>query len=352
MTDLSVNLHIAHTGIQTGYGKFEAGLWRGLEQAGVTVYPMGWYSAGLEEIIKRSRNGSAVPEKFSRLAPITVVFARPHEKEFWHVRNTRAWLYTMTETDRVDPFWVELINQYYERVLVPCPQLVEVYKNSGVKCPVDYLVPGVDFTVPEPKDRRREGQRVFMTYSLGDTRKGAQLALMAFKMAFGDRPNYQLWIKCTEPGQSWVAGARDPQVRVLTGAMSEMEWFMWLSYANYFIFPSYGEGFGLPPREATLMGVPTAATPWLGMWDVEHWGYPTTISRLRSHSFIPGTVNADGALWAETDLMALKDQLIWLDEHEPEAREKTQQGRDYLLNNFTWKHSASALIKLLQEHGS
>ena len=348
---LTLNLHLAYANAQAGYGKFEMGLWRELVALGVTVTPSGKWTADFAHDLPE-----AVQATLGRRVsgPITLVIGNPFNADPWLVRTTRAWLYTMTETDRMNPKWVAEINARFERVIVPAPPLVQVLHDSGVKKPVHVVPIGIDFVPPlsEPTPWRRKG-RLVLGYSLGDARKGADATIMAFKRVFGKRPEAQLWIKARSYDmgpKSFLDGCQDEQIQILKGSWSEHAWQRLLSMADMFVFPSRGEGFGMPPREAVYYaGLPTVATPWLGMWDAAEWAYPVAIKRMIPAHFSEDTVNAPNALWADPDLEDLGDRLAWLDEHAQEACEKAKDGQRYIAEHYTHRRSAEEMISLLEQ---
>lgn len=348
-----LNLHLAYANVRTGYGKFEIGLWRELVGLGVIVTPSGkWTADFAHDLPDAVRDTLSQPR---RSGPVTLVIGNPFNVDPWLVRTTRAWLYTMTETDRMNPKWVAEINARFERVIVPAPPLVQVLEESGVRKPVHVIPIGIDFLPPlgESVSWQRKG-RLVLGYSLGDARKGADATILAFKQVFGKCPSAQLWIKARSYDmgpKSFLDGCQDDQIQVLNGTWSETAWQRLLSMADMFIFPSRGEGFGMPPREAVYYaGLPTVATPWLGMWDAEEWAYPVAIRRMITAHFSEDTVNATDALWADPDLNDLTTRLAWLDEHEGEACEKARAGQEYIAQHYTHRQSAEKMIELLEQY--
>jgi glycosyltransferase involved in cell wall biosynthesis len=253
----------------------------------------------------------------------------------------------MSESDRVSEKWVKAINKKCAGVLVPCPQLVEIYQQSGVKVPVYDVGCGVDYFVPKYNLNKAPKKINFLTYSYGDMRKGAHLAIVAFKRLFGNKPKYQLWVKSRVSKGSWLAGCKDEQIKLWSGEYTESRWFDLLQNVQGFVFPSYGEGFGLPPREAALAGTPAIATQWLGLWDVQEWGYPVRVKRMLPAQFDFWEANEQGALWAEADVDHLAEQMEWVAENPALAKEKARAGRDYLLDNFTWAKTARRIIEVI-----
>lgn len=320
----------------TGYGKMELGILSGLMATGAKVAMVDQFTAPTHNI--------------------TLVTGSP---EWGEGVPGRKWVFTMSESTRVSKLWVGILNAQFERVLVPCPPLVDIYRDSGVTIPVDYVPLGVDYKAPAFVARDPEpAQFTWLTYSLGDMRKGADLAIMAFKRVCGDDPRYRLIIKCRDEAQ-WLTGLDDPQIELAQGQMDESAWHDLLRRCHAMIFPSRGEGFGLPPREAALSGMPVAATQALGMWDVEKWGYPIPVKGMRPCQFDYYEANDDGALWWEPDWGTLDPvagtitpgpldaQMRAIMADYPAALAQAQRGRDYLLTYFTWEQVARQITDLL-----
>lgn len=330
-----INFYPAH-GLDsyTGYGRMELGIAKGLQNSEVDVllypelkHPMLMVNSSLQLLY----------------AP--------------HVNNTRLWAFNMIETNRVDPEWVDAINTRCERLFVPCPPMIEIYQSSGVTIPIDYVPLGVDLFA----DRLPEGVSdldgteqpfVFLTYSYGEKRKGADIAVKAFVQAFGDDPRYQLVIKAREGyEESWLKSLDNPQIELVTGRLSEEAWMQLQKRAHCFLFSSRGEGWGMPPRELTLAGVPTIATQWLGMWDVDKWGIALKYSEMSQCEFVDYQANARDALWSEPDIDDLIEKMRWVTQHYPEAKERAMKGREYLLTNFNWMAIGKRIVDLVAAHG-
>lgn len=315
--------------LHTGYGRLEAGLINGLRDINVDV--------------------TEVHQRKPAHGGITIIVGNPLFGMIKPMADTTRWLFTMSESNRVSDTWVGQINEYYERVLVPTPDLIPIYKDSGVTIPVSYVPLGVDLN-PPPYIRRAPEPDVFtwLTYSLGDTRKGAELAMLAFNRIFGGNPKYRLLIKCRDNPQ-WLSGLQDPQMTIVRGETDDDSWHSLLASANAFIFPSRGEGYGLPPREATLSGLPTIATQWLGLWDVERWGYPLRVSHMMPSQFDMWDANAEVSQWAEPDIDDLDRQMKTIINNYRAAMQVAVNGRDYLMTHFKWTDVAQAISLLLAE---
>lgn len=336
---ITVNFYPAH-GLDsyTGYGRMELGIARGLQGAHINIllypdltYPMLMVNSSFQLL--------SVP----------------------HVDGTRLWAFNMIETNKVAPAWVEKINQQCERLLVPCPPMIDIYKQSGITIPVDWIPLGVDlFDVPEVEETLPDHWELprgetfnFLAYSYGGARKGGDIAIKAFLNGFEGDFRYRLIIKAREGYEkSWLARSMDhPQIDVIGGRQSEAEWRALQRRAHCFLFPSRGEGWGLPPRELTMAGVPTIATQWLGMWDVDQWGIPLRYTRMTLCEFDDYQANAKDANWTEPDPEHLTEQMHWVVNNYLAALKIAYDGRHYLLNNFGWLQIGGQIKQLLEKHG-
>lgn len=307
----------------TGYGRLEIGLVKGLMKAGAEV--------ALTDADSDPRH------------PITLITGSPEWGEYI---PGRRWALTMSESTRVSSIWVDCLNTLYERVFVPAPCFVDIYKDSGVQIPVQYIPLGVDFSPPEWVERELNGHVNWLTYSLGDTRKGAELAMLAFNRQFQGDERHHMYIKCRD-NPMWLSGLEDPQITIVRGQISEHEWNALLASCHAFIFASRGEGFGYPPREAVLAGLPTVATEAHGLWDVGEWGFPIPVKEMRAATFDFIDANEDNCLWWEPDARAIDAQMCAILADYPAALDKARAGREYLLRNFTWEQTACAIMSAL-----
>ena len=309
----------------TGYGRVELGLARELQGLGIRL------------------------ENWPSTSPVLVV-GNAEWLNVPHLAGCEMYLYTMSESDRVSAEWVAIINEKAAGVFVPCESLVDVYRDSGVTVPVYDVGLGMDlFTddlIRRPMKRDPGEPFTFLTYSLGDQRKGAELTIMTFLQTFGGDDRFRLVVKARDGWtNSWLAGLDEPQIEVVGGVQTNAAWADLLGSADCFVFPSKGEGFGMPPREATLAGTPTIATAWLGMADVGQWGIPLAVGRMQRCTFDRYGANADGAMWAFPDVDDLKAKMAWVVDHYDEALTIARHGREWLWMTCRWQSVAQIIME-------
>lgn len=310
-----------------GYGRAEIGFLKGAYETGLDVsfYPV--------------------------LGRVTLQFGNPKWGESPFMDGRRRWLWSMIESMTASEQWVNNINAYYERLIVPAPDMIALFADSGVNIPIHYIPLGVDAFPLEYRERESSSPFTFLTYSYGDIRKGADLAVMAFLELYEDNPNYRLIIKARDNDDvMWLRNIQSKQISVIGGKLSEQALQSLWAQSHVFVFASRAEGFGMPPREAVMSGLPTIATRWLGMWDAEHWGFPLPVADMRPSQYMLEVNNKAGALWAEPDFATLRLLMQWIPENYEQAKGHTKRGVRYLCRNFTWRQSVEQFKELLEQY--
>jgi hypothetical protein len=121
------------------------------------------------------------------------------------------------------------------------------------------------------------------------------------------------------------------------------------AHADCFVFPSRGEGWGMPPREAACMGVPTIVTRWSGLEvGIDHWATRTLDTFTKSKA--PTQKDALKGQWVTADVDELVEHMRWCYEHRDEAWNKAAEGAAWLRENQSWELSAKALIDLMERY--
>lgn len=255
--------------------------------------------------------------------------------------------YTMFEATKLPEGWADKINQHSDRLLVPCQWCAEMFHDNGVHVPIDVVKWGID-----PEDywplERLHGSRpyTFLWSGTPDLRKGYDVAYRAFYRAFGHHMGVRLVMhfRHKPPG---LAGASDPNVTVVAGMFDRPVLRSMLARADAFVFPSRGEGWGSPPREAAATGLPVIATDWGGLAEeIEQWAYPLNVTGRMSPA-VYGFWDDIGE-WAEPDVDHLTELMRWCYEHQSEAAAFGQQAARWLAKEATWDRTAQRLIEIVE----
>lgn len=223
----------------------------------------GYGNAGFNVVRSLQELGHAVPYDDPN-PKVSLNFAMPTQYKF-HSGQYRIG-YTPWESTRLPPNWRTIMNSCDE-VWAPTKWVTEVYKNCGIKPPMHVYPHGLD---PSFKPVRRSVTDVVKFLHIGEPalRKGAQMAVDAFRDAFKDREDVHLTVKAM--GTSYVAGWFDGKlanlkgqynnVTVITEPMLSHELLALYHDHHIMVYPSYGEGFGLIPLQALGTGMPTICT--------------------------------------------------------------------------------------------
>lgn len=321
-----------------GYGRFSIHMIRALVRQGVDVMP------GLTSIF------DDMPGDLLRLSGFD--FSKPTIQcmPADMIRDVpgRVWGWTMTESTSCPDDWPDRINKKCERLLVPCEHNAEVFERKGVKCPIHVVYGGTD---PNefPVLARKRPERPFTFLCLGDRapRKGHEQVWSAFYQVFADNPDVRLIIKVRPQFLHWMNTFNFPDRRIVIWRGDVDHIADVYAGVDCFVFPSYGEGHGMPAYEAAMMGLPVIATRWSGLAvDTDYWALPL-------ERFTLGKAILDGhkgGQWAVCDAEEVAEKMLWVYEHQDEARAFGLRAAEWLRANRTWDHSAKQVVELLEKY--
>ncbi|CAG0933637.1 hypothetical protein TFLX_03146 [Thermoflexales bacterium] len=295
----------------------------------------------------------------------------------WHVPGTVValctpdWLpyihgdelisYTMFEASGLPKGWADLINANADRVMVPCEWCRQVFVDNGVRKPIDVVKWGV---APEdywplqrstplhdlPASWLSDGERPyrFLWSGTPDLRKGWDVAYRAFMAAFGKRTDVELVLhfRGDLPGRVKFS---DKNVRTVVGLFDRPLLRMMLQEVDCFVFPSRGEGWGSPPREAAATGLPVIATNYGGLAEeIDQWAMPLRVSGFSAAEYgwwDAGTIGQ----WPEPDTNHLVELMRYCVEHRAEMARFGLKAAEWLRCEGTWARTARDLLKSVEQ---
>lgn len=255
----------------------------------------------------------------------------------------RLWVWTMWEDTKPPPDWIRRINRYVDRLLVPCPHNAEAFQDAGVKVPVS-VVPGGIEPGEFPVLTGFSDERPFTFLTIGDRgmRKGWELAFLAFSKAFPAAKYRDVRLVIKARRDTFIFAFKDGRVSVQREDSADMSDVY--ARCDCLVFPSSGEGWGLPPREAAAMGIPTIATRYAGLEvGIDHW---CTVP-LRAN--IVDSIMGYGGQWGRPDLDEIADAMRYVYDCRDDARAKARRGAAWIRQHQTWDNSAEILMKLVRD---
>jgi len=219
------------------------------------------------------------------------------------------------------------------RLWVPAPWVKEVFSRY-TKTPIDVVPLAIhDRYLIEPLDRPKPDKFRFVTFGTLTGRKGPVETIKLFKKVFPKRwyPDVEFVLKTRCKMAGYTSGQYpkidDDRIKIIDGDWMIDQMVDFLASASCMTFLSRGEGFGLPPREAMAMGVPTILGNNTGMEpvcnDKYNWPVPTT-------DWVESPL---GGHWADLDWDTAGDMMKWVYKHRDAAFEKARLGAEWFRAN-------------------
>lgn len=253
---------------------------------------------------------------------------------------------TMFESTRLPDGWVPALNEC-DAVIVPSKWLVKAMKHCGVIKPIHVVPLGISetFLVADMRDYHRvytmRNPFTFLCWGDRGIRKGWNIAMQSFVDAFGDRQDVRLLVKARQGG-SFPYEISNANIEIVRDDLDEFGLRDLYLRCDAMVFPSRGEGFGLPPREFAATGGPAIATGW---WadDIQEWGYPINYKMVKAWENHP---DHDGlGKWAEPDLAHLSKQMKHLvDQDRRIVSYIGQKSANHVAKLYRWDKFAEGVL--------
>lgn len=317
-----------------GYGNMCSTLVRKLMQRGICITPIAKDSLKWAGWLQR-----AAGIDFSRLTIAMTPGGNVHPVP------GLQWALTMYEADRIPAEWVTNLNTHTRRLIVPSDWCKTAFEASGVKVPISVVLGGTD-PLAYPMIEHQHKGRPYTFMALGDrgSRKGHDFVWQAFYREFKPDEDVRLIIKSRAGNMANVGDTSllDPRVSIWrddTPSLADA-----FIHADCFVFPSRGEGWGMPPREAAMMGLPVIATRYSGLTHgIDEWA----ACIVESYTLRQATIDGGGQ-WAISDVDEVAAHMRWCYENREEAGNRGRRAAAWLRENQTYEHTVAGLIELLE----
>lgn len=196
-------------------------------------------------------------------ADVEIWFDQPHHWKFspntykvgFHPWESTALLPPSKRTNFLD--WKDVMNQCDE-VWTPSPLIAQWYtERMGVTAPVFVYEHGVD---PAWKKEPRQvfDKMKFLHVGAEASRKGGIETMKAFRAAFPKNNDVELTMKIMSKG--WKIPQLN-RVNIINEKYSLPDLIGLFHSHHAYVYPSWGEGFGLTPLQAMATGMPTITVP-------------------------------------------------------------------------------------------
>lgn len=261
------------------------------------------------------------------------------------IPNRRNVLFTMWEGDRLPRAEIEVLRTVHG-VIVPSNYCREVFEGYGLRPHVVPLGLPPAYLEQQPPDRRT-GAVSFMFLGARTARKGTQIVGPAWRKAFGEidsQADVYLYMKTISDDDPKIEAHFGGRVTLDSRDLPSEEVQTLYRMHDVFIFPSVGEGFGLPVLEAMASGCLVISTDAGGLAEFVNDETALVLQRSR-------TVKADYGI--EIDLgvptvaglssLMLRAYREW---GSPELERIRQNGIEKA-RGYTWEKSARLLLESL-----
>lgn len=286
------------------------------------------------------------PEPLARRNEPQLVVAPPFlVKRFGIDANTAV--YTMWETDRIDPAHAATLNRA-RVVIVPSRWGAECFRDSGVTAPIEVVPLGYDPLVFHPTREPKVGPVVFGTagaLSAGGLRKNVRRVVELFRRAFPTEPDVRLRVKITPNCPPFEIDA-DPRIEVLRANLPYADLAAWNRSLDAYVNASFAEGFGLHLLEAMACGVPIVSAHSSGLTEF----FDDTTGFVVRYTLVETRNEYYRGRWADPDdeAMIAAMRRVRANRNEAAVFGEAAAAR---ARRFTWRDTGRQLLAALHRHG-
>lgn len=180
--------------------------------------------------------------------------------------------YTQNAISRLPPLWLEKLKEM-DLVIVPSEFDFNVFKAEGLKN-VEIVPQSSDYSFYLPLQNKATTPFIFLNVGTFNFRKGQDILIKAFELAFGEDNNVRLWFK-TGRGNYQVLfqnllnnlGISGNNMMLDDSLASPMEMAQLYNKVNCVVNPSRGEGWNMPITEGMCCELPVISTYATAMLD-------------------------------------------------------------------------------------
>lgn len=250
------------------------------------------------------------------------------------------------ETTQISPEKIVNVNAHSDMVIVPDPWLVNVYKNSGIICPIFVLPLALDLapllTRPIKKQRNTTFTFGFSGLFLKNGRKNHELLMTAFAETFSGNQQVLLKLHGRSGGAFEEIASRfnERQTTNITFACKGLDrqaYEDFLASLDCYVTVSKGEGFSIIPREILALGIPCIVANNTAQATICATGFVRPIVSDVVEQALTHTGN-----WFNTDPLAIREALCDVYQHYGHYLNLAKKGREwvkqYLPENLTKKY--------------
>lgn len=282
-------------------------------------------------------------------APIGISMGFPSDYKFFNHQVKIG--YTAWESTELKDGWKERM-LYVDDLWATSSWTAEVFKEATGREDIHVYPHGISI---DWSPKKRELGNVFRFLHIGEpqARKNGQLTVDAFAELFGNNPEFQLILKCTNINTTRVfhedgtiAGGPDSKyknIKVITQEMNHNTMIDLYHAAHALIYPTTGEGFGFIPLQALATGMPTATTtPWAEYEKYINVPIKSILSPSDMQKIHPGNVY-------NVCKDEIKKSMIEIVENYEKYRKSSYKNSFHVHMDYDWDHVTQTTVERLKK---
>ena len=253
-----------------------------------------------------------------------------------------------------------------DQVWVPSTWGRDVLIQNGINKDLIFVVPeGVDPNRFYPVGRPRQPAQPFRYLFNGkyEDRKSCVELLQAWAKVYRGNREVELILKSgyfkpsnkLEEINELLKELQLDNVGVYWGYLEDSDLSRLYESADVFVFPTKGEGWGLPLIEAAAMGLPIVTTLWSAQADflrdylggcrfIEYQLGPVGCPEFQEHHPTP---DSDWGQWAIPSVDSLARQLVAVRQRYPQIAQAAAKNSQTIRRNWTWTNSVDHALEAL-----
>lgn len=282
--------------------------------------------------------------------------------------------FAVFETDGFTPRQIAAMRSC-DSILTPSRWGQRVLKHYAIESMV--IHEGYDPEIYHLGDLLHEDSKIkFLHVGKFEERKGTIQTIRAFFLAL-ERQDAELVLHCHNPfidggGYNDILkeisrlgftpsgfASYEPITRFVKAGLSIFFSYPAESIANLYlmadccVFPSRGEGWGLPLMESIVSGTPAITGNWTGQSEYLGEDYPRELT-LRDYSIVPANDGiwyyGDRGNWIIPEMRELVDRIAWAHQNVRKFR-RSERWKEKVedIRSFTWEKAAKDFILYLKE---
>jgi len=255
-------------------------------------------------------------------------------------------LYTMFESNKLPPRFVAPLPEA-DKILVPSKFCSEVFFKHGFDNEVVPL--GYDSEIYKPYNRPERDLFVFLHYDSFTVRKGWHEVFKAFQKAFKKDEPVRIIFKTTESNKLIPPLHLYPQMKTIVADYDDYEMNALLKKSDCFVFPSRGEGLGIPPLEAMATGVPVIAPNKHGIAQYYNKKCMLKVKSQKIKAIYAHFKGEDCGRMVKCSISDLARKMRFAYDNQEKMKKMGQIASEYAAKNYTYRHTAKKLSEVFHD---